>query len=171
MQKDKDKPPDTKRGRTPRAAYTEAVGKMLTRTWDVLDTCDVLTQLDVVQHFCEVNPRKYPTPGFAVRELLDLAMDQVQRIALTSKDIPTQRIAYYLLFRRDKKPVAFIAECFGLSREYVTRTIGKHAVQLVTERVLQIGRRKLVPVAEEKAAEPVSIEQPIRPRRTGFRKV
>jgi hypothetical protein len=169
MGTEQDKPPNTKRGRISRAAYEQAVGKMLMRTWNVLDTCDVLTQLDVVQHFCEVNPRRYPTPGFAVRELLDMAMDQVIQISLKSKDIPTQRIAYYLLWRMDNKSIAFIGESFSLSREYVTRTIGKRAIHLVTERVLQIGRRKLVDVVEEKTPEPIPIEQ-IRPRRTGFRK-
>ncbi len=169
MKIEKDKPPNPKRGRISHSAYEQAVGKMLMRTWDVLDTCDTLTQLDVVQHFCTVNPRKYPTPGFAVRELLDLAIEQVIRISLDAKDITTQRIAYYLMWRRDKQSIAFIGESFGLSREYVTRTIGKRAIQLVTGRVLLIGRRKLVPVTEEKAPEPLPIEQ-MRPRRTGFRK-
>ena len=68
------------------------------------------------------------------------------------------------------RSVSFITDKMGLTREYVTRSVGHQSAVLVTERVLKIGQRKLVAYEAEKVAIPAPDEQPHVFRRTGFRR-
>lgn len=135
---------ETKRGRIPYEAYVKTVGQMLTRNWYVLDQCEMLTQLEVIQYLVSVNPTKYPRPGIAVRALLDKAIDQVIVATIDNPHYQTQLTARFLQYRIQGITVSEIAKNWGFSREYISRTIGKQAITLVTDRVLKIGRRKLV---------------------------
>jgi hypothetical protein len=58
-------------------------------------------------------------------------------------DPASERLATFLEERRTGKTVTAIAREWGLSREYVSRTVARQAIRLVTDRVLVIGRRRL----------------------------
>ena len=147
---------ESKRGRVPRSTYVHTISVKLMHDWMKLNQCELLTQLDIVQLLCEHNPRKYPTPGMAVRELLDTAIDQVIEVTLFNPNITVKRIGEYLNGRVMGKSVSFIADEWGLTREYVSRTIGRQAAELVTERVLKMARRKVVVKgADQEPMEPV----------------
>jgi hypothetical protein len=133
-----------RRGRIPVAQYEAVVGRMLTRDWFTLDTCDMLTQLDLIESLVTAHPARYPSRGAAVRRLLDKAMDQVIAACEASGDTGSIRIAEFLRQRRNGIPVVEIARTWGISREYVSRTVSRRATQLVTRRVLALGRRTLI---------------------------
>jgi hypothetical protein len=135
---------DARRGRISRATYISTVGRMLTRDWFALDGCDVLTQLEIVDQLVAAYPTRYLTRGAAVRFVLDKAIAQVIAACDASSDLFTRRIASYLEARQAGKSVSAIAREWRLSREYVSRAIGRRAAELVTDRVLVLGRRKLV---------------------------
>lgn len=133
-----------RRGRISVVEYEAVVGRMLTRDWFVLDTCEVLTQLDLVESLVATHPARYPSRGAAVRWLLDKAIDQVVAACDASADTGSVRIAEFLRRWRAGDSVVAIAREWGISREYVSRTVGHRAIHLVTRRVLAIGRRTLV---------------------------
>jgi hypothetical protein len=132
-----------RRGWIPVAQYEAVVGRMLTRDWFTLDSCDSLTQLDLVESLVTAHPARYPSHGAAVRWLLDKAMDQVIAACEASADAGSTRIAEFLRQRRSGVTVVEIARTWGISREYVSRTVSRRATQLVTRRVLAMGRRTL----------------------------
>jgi hypothetical protein len=133
-----------RRGRISIAEYEATVRRMLTRDWFALDECDILTQLDLVESLVTTYPARYPSQGAAVRWLLDKAIDQVVAACEASADAGSLRVAEFLRQRRTGVSVVDIARSWGISREYVSRTIGHRATQLVTRRVLALGRRTLV---------------------------
>ncbi len=135
---------ERRRGRIPVAEYEAVVGRMLTRDWFTLDTCDTLTQLDLVESLVTTHPARYPSRGAAVRWLLDKAMDQVIAACEASADTGSVRIADFLRQRRSGVTVVEIARTWGISREYVSRTVSRRATQLVTRRVLALGRKTLI---------------------------
>jgi hypothetical protein len=135
---------DVRRGRISMAEYEAVVGRMLTRDWFALDHCDVLAQLDIVNSLINRYPARFLSKGAAVRWLLDKAIDQVIAACEASADAGSLRVAQFLQQRQAGASVAAIAREWGISREYVSRTIGRRAVQLVTKRVLALGRRTLV---------------------------
>src|SRR5262249_36142266 len=138
-----------RRGRIARDTYISTVGQMLTRDWFTLDRCDVLTQLEIVDQLVAVYPNRYLSRGAAVRFVLDKAIGQVVAACRVSSDHPTRRIADYLEARQSGKSVSAVAREWSLSREYVSRAIGRRAIELVIDRVLVLGHRKLV--AQESA--------------------
>ncbi len=142
---------ERRRGRIPVAEYEAVVGRMLTRDWFALDECDTLTQLDLIESLVTTHPARYPSRGAAVRWLLDKAIDQVVATCEASADAGSLRIAEFLRQRRTGASVVAIARAWGLSREYVSRTIGRRATQLVTRRVLALGRRTLIAQPESDA--------------------
>jgi hypothetical protein len=147
---------ETRRGRIPIAEYEAEVARMLTRDWFALDMCATLTQLDLVESLVTTHPARYPSRGAAVRWLLDKAIDQVVAACEASADAGSVRIAQFLRERRRGVLVVDIAREWGISREYVSRTIGRRATRLVTRRVLALGRRTLVtqPVPETDGRRP-----------------
>jgi hypothetical protein len=142
---------ERRRGRIPIAEYEAVVGRMLTRDWFALDECDTLTQLDLIESLVTIHPARYPSRGAAVRWLLDKAIDQVVAACEASADAGSLRIAEFLRQRRAGVSVVAMAREWGLSREYVSRTIGRRATQLVTRRVLALGRRTLIAHPESAA--------------------
>jgi hypothetical protein len=82
--------------------------------------------------------------GAAVRFVLDKAISQVVAACRAGSDHATRRIADYLEARQSGLSVSAIAREWGLSREYTSRAIGRRAGELVTDRVLVLGRRKLI---------------------------
>lgn len=135
---------DRRRGRISVAEYESVVGRMLTRDWFALDECDTLTQLSLIESLVTTHPARYPSHGAAVRWLLDKAIDQVIAACEASADAGSLRIVEFLRQRRSGASVVEVAREWGISREYVSRTIGRRATQLVTRRVLALGRRTLV---------------------------
>jgi hypothetical protein len=119
------------------------VGKGLTQDWYALDHCEVLTQLELVDHLVKAYPKRFLTKGAAVRAILDKAMDQVIAACRQSSDHGSERIASFLEARTRGESVADIAREWGLSREYVSRRVGRQAIGLVTARAVAIGRQTL----------------------------
>jgi hypothetical protein len=121
-----------------------------------LDSCEILTQLEVVDQLVSAYPNRFLSPGWAVRALLDKAIDDVMAAARKSKDDQSQRIALFLELRRQGQSVTAIALAWGLSRECVSRTISRKAILLVTDRLLKLGRSHLmdkeeIPVVKKSA--------------------
>jgi hypothetical protein len=135
---------EARRGRISRATYIRVVGQMLTRDWYALDQCDVLTQLDLVEQLVAAYPTRYHCKGAAVRALLDRAISQVIAACRSSADQRSQRVATFLEARQAGQSVTAIARKWGISREYVSRAVGRRAVELVTDHVLALGHRRLV---------------------------
>jgi hypothetical protein len=135
---------EARRGRIARDTYLRTVGQMLTRDWFALDRCDILTQLEIVEQLVAGYPTRYLSRGAAVRFVLDKAIGQVVAACRASSDSATRCIAEFLEARQAGKSVAAIAREWRLSREYVSRAIGRRAIALVTDRVLVLGRRKPV---------------------------
>src|SRR6185369_7185328 len=117
------------------------------------DECDMLTQLDLVESLVTTHPARYPSRGAAVRWLLDKAIDQVVAACDASADSGSVRVAEFLRQRRANVSVVAIARQWGISREYVSRTIGHRATQLVTRRLLALGRRTIVTQATSTTTE------------------
>lgn len=134
---------ETKRGRISHATYVRTVGHMLTRDWYTRDQCEVLTQLDIVGQLVSAYPNRFLCSGWAVRALIDKAMDDVIAASNKCKDEPGQRIAQFLELRWQGQTVTAIAQAWGLSRECVSRTISRKAILLVTDRLLKLGRSPL----------------------------
>jgi hypothetical protein len=134
---------ETRRGRISHATYVRTVGQMLTRDWFALDRGDVLTQLEIVGQLVAAYPNRFLSPGWAVRALLDKAMDDVMAAARKSKDGQGQRIAQFLELRRQEQTVTDIAKAWELSRECVSRTISRKAILLVTDRFLLLSKASL----------------------------
>lgn len=134
---------ELRRGRISHATYVQAIGQALARDWFRLESCDILTQLDLVRHLVSTYPEKYPSPGWAVRALLDKAIDDVIALCRSHPDATNSRIVDFLEGRRSGVSVTAIALRWNLSRECVSRTIGRKASFLVTERVLVRNRRKV----------------------------
>ncbi len=141
---------ETRRGRISRATYIRVVGQMLTRDWFALDQCEILTQLEIVGQLVAAHPNRFPTPGWAVRALLDKAMDDVIALSRKSDDERSLRVALFLELRRMGQTVTQIAQWWELSREYVSRSIARQAVTLVTDRLLLISKSKLPVNAAQK---------------------
>jgi hypothetical protein len=135
---------EARRGRIARDTYISTVGQMLTRDWFALERCDILTQLEIVDQLVAAYPTRYLSRGAAVRFVLDKAIGQVVAACRASSDHATRRIADYLEARQSGLSVSAIAREWGLSREYTSRAIGHRAIELVTDRVLLLGRRKLM---------------------------
>lgn len=134
---------ETRRGRISQATYVRTVGQMLTRDWFALERCEVLTQLEIVGQLVQAYPHRFLSLGWAVRALLDKAMDDVIAVARKSKDAAGQQIADFLDLRRQGQSVTDIAKAWGLSRECVSRTVSRKAILLVTDRLLQMGKAHL----------------------------
>ncbi|MBA2682275.1 MAG: hypothetical protein H0U76_28265 [Ktedonobacteraceae bacterium] len=60
-----------------------------------------------------------------------------------SKDTSDHRIADFLERRRQHQSVMAITKEWNLSRECVSRTVGRKAVNLVTDRLLALTKRKV----------------------------
>lgn len=149
-----------RRGRIAHTTYQRLIGKGLTQDWYTLDRCEALTRLELVDELVRTYPKRYITRGAAVRAILDKATDQVIAACRQSADHGSERIATFLESRSQGVSVSEIARDWGLSREYVSRRVGRQAIGLVTDRVLAIGRHPLV---LQQAYEPVpspSVKQP-----------
>ena len=133
----------TRRGRISQATYVRVVGRMINKDWFALARCETLTQLEVIDQLVAAYPKAFFSPGCAVRALIDKSIDHVVRAARLRTDDRSQKMADYLEKRRAGVSVAAIAQGFGLSREYVTRTIGQQALTQVTERLLALGKHQL----------------------------
>ncbi len=72
------------------------MGKGLTQDWYALDRCEVLTQLELVDHLLRTYPKRFLTKGSAVRAILDKAMTQVIAACRQSSDQGSERIASFL---------------------------------------------------------------------------
>jgi hypothetical protein len=137
---------DSRKGRISRTTYIHVVGHMLIRDWFALEHCETLTQLELVGHLVAAYPNRYLSPGWAVRALLDRAIDDIIAVSRKSKDEGGQRLAKFLELRRQGKQVKEIAEQWELTREHLSRSVNRRAIELVTDRLLVLGRRKLLPV-------------------------
>jgi hypothetical protein len=146
------------------AAYVQIVGRALCQDWYALDQCEALIQLEAIEHLVATYPERFFSRGWAVRALLDKAMDQVIAVTRAQADPRTRRIAEYLAERRAGRTVAEIAAHWRLSRECVSRTIGCQAVRLVTDRFLALARRTFTLKASVGATAP-DAEAPATPRR------
>jgi len=145
-----------RRGRIAHATYARVVGRALTRDWFALESCEPLTQLEVVGHLVDMYPERYPSRGWAVRALLDKAIDDVVALCRSKPDAANTRLARFLEVRREGKPITAIAAEWGLTRECVSRKVGRRAILLVTDRVLAHNRRG--PAAGQSAMrEPVAL--------------
>ena len=87
---------------------------------------------------------RFLSKGAAVRWPLDKAIDQVIAACEASADTGSLRVVRFLQQRQAGASVAAFAREWGISREYVSRTVGRRAVQLVTKRVLALGRRTII---------------------------
>jgi hypothetical protein len=134
----------SRRGRISHETYLRAVGKGLIQDWYALDRCEVLTQLELVEHLLCAYPKRFLSKGAAVRAIIDKAMAQVIAACRQSSDQGSERIASFLEARMRGESIADIAREWGLSREYVSRRVGRQAIGLVTTRVVALGRRSLV---------------------------
>src|SRR5258707_11693066 len=121
--------------------YVHVVGQALTRDWFALETCEPLAQLELVGRLVETRPDRYPSRGWAVRALLDKAIDDVIALCRPRPDPASARLVQFLEARRAGKSVTAIAADWKLSRECVSRTVGRQAIQLVTDRILDRNRR------------------------------
>jgi hypothetical protein len=135
---------EVRRGRMPIAEYESVVGRMLTRDWFALDSCDVLAQLGIADSLVSRYPARFLSRGAAVRWPLDKAIEQVVSACEASTDTGGLRVARFLQQRQTGATVASIACEWGISREYVSHTVGRRAVHLVTKWVLVLGRRTIV---------------------------
>jgi hypothetical protein len=116
---------------------------MLTRDWFALEHCEVLTQLEIVEQLVAAYPHRFLSPGWAVRALLDKAMDDVIAVARKSSDERSLRIAQFLELRRQGQSVTAIAQWWEMSRECVSRAVGRKAILLVTDRLLKLSKASL----------------------------
>lgn len=121
------------------AVYVRTVGQMLTRDWYTLESCEILTRLDIVAQLVVKYPDRYPSVGWAVRGVLDKAISSVIALCQARPDQANRRLAAFLEARRGQSVTA-IAREWDLSREYISRTVGRQAILLVTEKVLAISR-------------------------------
>lgn len=152
---------ESRRGRISRAVYVRTVGQMLTRDWYTLESCEVLTQLDIVAQLVAKYPDRYPSVGWAVRGMLDKAISSIIALCQARPDQASQRLAAFLEARRQGKSVTAIAREWDLSREYVSRTVGRQAILLVTEKVLAISRLTVIePKSETPARSMHVVQQP-----------
>jgi hypothetical protein len=135
---------ERRRGRIAHATYVRTVGQMLTRDWYALDDCEILTQLELVDQLVASHPTRYLCRGAAVRAILDRAIAQVVAACRASSDTGSRRMADFLEARQRGLSVAAVAREWGISREYISRTVGRRAIRLVTDRVLAFGQRSLV---------------------------
>jgi hypothetical protein len=152
-----------RRGRIPHATYVRVVGQMLVRDWFALESCEMLTQLELVGRLVEAYPDHYPSRGWAVRALLDKAIDDVLALCGSRPDAANMRLVRFLEARRAGKSVTAIALEWGLSRECVSRKVGHQAVLLVTDRLLARNRRGLSarePVAMPSNSRVRSVQEP-----------
>ncbi len=145
---------EVRRGRISHATYLQAVGQSLARDWFGLEKCDILSQLDLVQHLVALHPDRYPSPGWAVRALLDKSMDDVVALCRSHPDSMNLRIIEFMEARRSGTSIKAIAERWGLSRECVSCTVGRQVTRLVTDRVLYRNTRGTRPMGQEPVALP-----------------
>jgi hypothetical protein len=132
---------ETRRGRISHATYVRTIGRMLTRDWYALEACEVLTGLDLVTRLVAAYPDRYPSKGWAVRAVLDKAITGVIALCEARPDPASARLARFLDARRQGQSVAAIAQEWGLSREHVSRSVGRQAIMLVTDRVQALNSR------------------------------
>jgi hypothetical protein len=128
-------------GRISHATYVRTIGRMLTRDWYALDACEVLTRLDLVTRLVAASPDRYPSKGWAVRVVLDKAIAGVIALCDARQDPASARLAQYLEARWHGRSVGAIAQERGLSREHVSRSVGRQAIVLVTDRVIVLNSR------------------------------
>jgi hypothetical protein len=132
---------DVRRGRISHATYVRVVGQALPRDWFALESCEILAQLELVERLVARHPERYPSRGWAVRALLDKAIDDVVTLCRSHADQASMRMIRFLEARRAGMSVKTIVREWGISRECVSRTVGRQAAMMITERVLTRNRR------------------------------
>lgn len=133
---------ETRRGRISRTTYIMTIGHMLSRDWSTLEKCEVLTQFSVVNELVSTYPREFAYKGMAVRWLLDQAIEKAIKLDRRVGTQHQQRIALFLEKRRSGDSVAAIAREWGMTREHLSRTVNREAVELVTEQFLRFAHHK-----------------------------
>jgi len=131
---------EARRGRIAHATYVRTVGQALTRDWFALEGCEVLAQLELVGQLVVAYPERYPSRGWAVRALLDRAIRDVIALCASKPDPASARLARFLEARQEGESIAAIARTWGITREHLSRSAGRQAVVLVTDRVLTLNR-------------------------------
>jgi hypothetical protein len=146
---------DVRRGRISHATYVRIMGQALPKDWFALETCEVLAQLELVDHLIARYPERYPSRGWAIRALLDKAIEDVASLCQSRSDLTSRRLIHFLEARRAGRSVKEIALDWGLSRECVSRTVGRQAAMMIAERVLTRNRRHIQAMAHDPVELPV----------------
>lgn len=132
---------DTRRGRKSQEAYRELVAKALLADRFTLDEFPVLSQLPAVEQWASAHPRELCPRGKALQALLRQAVAEVIAAVGDADDVAVRRLVEYLRLRyQESVSVKGIAERWGCSTVQVWRSAGRRALDLVTARVLELGR-------------------------------
>lgn len=132
---------ESKRGRKSQADYREQIAKALLSDRFTLEDFPVLSQLPAVQAWANAHPNELLPHGKALQGLLRQAVRDVFARIGDAEDRQLQRVADYLSSRYlCGISVNEIAERWDCSRVHVWRVAGKYALELVTERFMEIAR-------------------------------
>ena len=116
---------------------------MFTRDWFALDASEILTQFELVDYLVSAEPRRYWSKGQAVRVLLDRSIEHVIAHIQKSDDKSNNRVAEFLQKRKAGISIAAIGRDWGMTREHLSRSVNRQAIQLVTERFLTLARQSV----------------------------
>jgi hypothetical protein len=145
---------ETRRGRKSQSDYQNLVGKALTLLDDLftLDEFPVLSQLPAVQEWVTSHPYELLPQGKGLRHLLQQSVALViEKIGEGERGISARLIHYLQLRYQQGLLVKDIAEQWNLSPEQVWRSVGRRALELVTDQFLELAhtsdqKSKLIPV-------------------------
>lgn len=139
---------ETKRGRKSQSNYRALVGKALFADRFALEEFPVLSQLPAVEQWAAAHQRELLPHGKALQIILRQAVEDVIARIGEAQDTQMRRLIDFLRSRYiEQASVKVIAESWGCSTVHVWRSVGQRALDLVTDRFLELGRTS-APVSE-----------------------
>jgi len=130
---------EKRKGRKSQADYREMIGKALLSDRFTLEEFPVLSQLPGIEKWAAAHPYELLPRGKALESLLGKAVADAIVFLGDAKDTTTRRVAEYLRLRyQEQKKVKDIAQEWQLSVDQVSRTAGRRALDIATERFLML---------------------------------
>lgn len=154
--------PEVRRGRKRQSEYRELVVKAFRVIEDrsALETFPVLSQLPAIEQWATAHPRELLPHGKALQRLLLQAVAEV--LAGLGEDDDAWLARFKDLLRQhyqQRVAVHTLAKQWGCSRVQVWRSYGQRALDMVTERFLELAR-STEPEAEKVTVLPGSDQVP-----------
>jgi hypothetical protein len=132
---------ETRKGRKSQSDYRELIAKALISDRFSLEEFPVLSQLPAIERWATAHPHELLPRGKALQLLLARSVADVIAKIGDADDLVLRRIVLYLQLRyQQHQSVKAIAESWQCSTVHVWRTVGQRALNLVTERFLEVAR-------------------------------